>query len=884
MRSPGRSGLLLIPLLISMSVSSFGQSVWFEDFESGTETTSGNATGSNATAWDALPSPSGGAASFTRLNAGAPYGGIFFINQTGTEGVWETDLINISALGDVALEITVGGLNATASDYVRAYYRINGGPEILFGQAIGAPGLVVFTAASAIVSGNDLRIVVRGFDGSGGGGAMGFDNVTVSDIEVLYSRANTAWDVGTTWSKVALGGASCGCTPDSETRVIIGNNNTVTLPANGTTAGLEIRNTGQLVWTNNTVSLAMARGGLLDVQSGGILSRAATTGSTINFANYSYNVQNAGTLNIGALVYAGSGNSTLANSGTLTLATTIGLSITGGNGYTFNNSGTLNFADLSIGGADITVNNSGTINQTGNFTGVDAGSSFNNLAGGIWNFGGSTITNVRLFANNNSNTFNYNRAGNQTIITPQNAYSNLTLSGSGAKTATANFTVNGNWTRSGTATYTNGGFRVTLNGSIAQTISAVGGETFANLTINNSFGTSPQITLSNPVTVSTNLTMTDGNVNLNGNNFNLSSNAAGALTHSLASTAGWMYGGSITRAFPTTTIAVGNVAGYFPMGTATNSRPFFLGKNNPANSNGTLTISYTDANSATNVSFNDGATPIQRRHDAFWHVTKTGMTAGTFDINAGGTGFTIGAVNETRLTRQNDAIGIGTAAASVAPATDIRVRRTGVPAAGLANDFYLASTNSVNSPLPVELDFFNARVEGDKVVTSWRTSQEKNNDYFTVEKTVDFETFYEVGRQESKGNDAEGNSYSIDDELPFPGRSYYRLKQTDLDGAFKYSSPVVVEFSEPESGLLKAFPNPSDGKNFTVEIRGVSGVSVVPVSIYNQQGQKIMEVLANAEGPGVFRKEVSLIESLAPGIYVIKAGRTKHLIGKLVVK
>src|SRR5690606_18070601 len=118
-------------------------------------------------------------------------------------------------------------------------------------------------------------------------------------------------------------------------------------------------------------------------------------------------------------------------------------------------------ADLSIGGADITVNNSGTINQTGNFTGVDAGSAFNNLAGGTWNFGGSTITNVRLFANNNSNTFNYNRAGNQTIITPQNAYSNLTLSGSGAKTVTANFTVNGNWTRSGTATYTNGGFRVT---------------------------------------------------------------------------------------------------------------------------------------------------------------------------------------------------------------------------------------------------------------------------------------------------------------------------------------------------------------------------------------------------------------------------------------
>jgi hypothetical protein len=344
-----------------------------------------------------------------------------------------------------------------------------------------------------------------------------------------------------------------------------------------------------------------------------------------------------------------------------------------------------------------------------------------------------------------------------------------------------------------------------------------------------------------------------------------------------------MYGGSITRAFPATAIAVGNVAGYFPMGTATNSRPFFLGKSNTGSSNGTLTISYTDATSATNVSFNDGATPIQRRHDAFWHVTKTGMTAGTFDINAGGTGFTIGAVNETRLTRQNDATGIGTAAASVAPATDIRVRRTGVPATGLVNDFYLASTSSTNSPLPVELDFFQARLEGDIVIASWKTSQEKNNDFFTVEKTADFEMFYEVARYETKGNNAQGNAYSIEDDSPFSGRSYYRLKQTDFDGAFKYSAPVAVDYSGFPIGLLKAYPNPSDGKHFTIEVKGLTGNTVIPVSIYNQQGQKLLDVFIEQGGPGIFRKEVNLTDDLASGVYVLKAGRSRQLTAKLVV-
>ena len=68
--------------------------------------------------------------------------------------------------------------------------------------------------------------------------------------------------------------------------------------------------------------------------------------------------------------------------------------------------------------------------------------------------------------------------------------------------------------RRGTATFTPGANEVELEGTAAQTISAVGGEIFSSLTINNSFATSPQVTLNNAVTVSSILTMLDGNVNL----------------------------------------------------------------------------------------------------------------------------------------------------------------------------------------------------------------------------------------------------------------------------------------------------------------------------------------------------------------------------------
>jgi hypothetical protein len=876
MRPHALSGPFLILLLAAFPFISSGQ-VFFENFEGEANgATTGTAVGGS---WTITP-PSSGV--FARANVGAPYNGIIYIDNTTNEGVWRSNVLNISALGEVALEVLMGGNNATAADYVRAYYVLDGGAEVMFAGVLGAAGTVVFTASSAVVSGTSLQIVIRGRDNSGGGGIMGFDDVTITDIGVLYSRARSAWNLGSTWSTAGFAGASCSCTPDADSRVIIGNGRNVTFTADGSAAGVEIQNTGTLTWlTNNNSDLTIQRGGAVNVQAGGTLTRGTTTGSTVQFANYTYSITNAGTINIGALVFNGSGNSTLNNSGTITLATAVGLSIAAGsNGYVFTNTGTINFQDLSINNSNITVNNAGTINQTGNFTGVDAGSTFNNQSNGTWNFSGTTITNVRLFANNNSNTFNYNGAA-QTIITPQDAYWNLTLSNSGAKTAAANFTVNGNWTRTGTATFTHGGFRVTLDGTAPQTIAAVGGEVFANLTIDNSSATSPQITLNNAVTVATNLTMTDGNVNLNGNTFTISP-TAGGLTHSQLPAAGWMYGGPIVRSFATSAVAVGNVNGFYPIGGSADFRPFLISKNGViASSNGTITVTYTDASTATNIIFMDGATQIQRRHDSFWTLTKTGVTAGTFQISLGGTGFTIAAVNQTRLTRQSDVI--ATFAASSGAVTDVRVHRSGLTAAQLLNNFYLASTSAATSPLPIELAWFRARLERDEVITSWKTLQEKNNHYFTIEKTTDFETFYDVGTLDGQGNSTEEHSYSFVDDSPFMGKSYYRLKQTDFDGTFTFSDPVMIEYYGPAYPFLRVFPNPFNGRSVTVEVKGISGATVVPVMIYNQQGQKVLELLIEQDGPGVFKKETMFPDNLQPGLYVMKAGRTLQLTSKLIV-
>ena len=95
---------------------------------------------------------------------------------------------------------------------------------------------------------------------------------------------------------------------------------------------------------------------------------------------------------------------------------------------------------------------------------------------------------------------------------------------------------------------------VNFNGSTLQTITSPGGENFANLKVNNS-GTGIQ--LLNSVQIATILTMTQGNINLNGNTLTLGLSVANNGT--LAYTSGTMIGaGTFTRWFKTGVIAAGS--------------------------------------------------------------------------------------------------------------------------------------------------------------------------------------------------------------------------------------------------------------------------------------------------------------------------------------
>jgi len=89
---------------------------------------------------------------------------------------------------------------------------------------------------------------------------------------------------------------------------------------------------------------------------------------------------------------------------------------------------------------------------------------------------------------------------------------------------------------------------------------------------------------------------------------------------------------------------------------------------------------------------------------------------------------------------------------------------------------------SCNLPLPIELLSFNGENDGRENMLYWATETEKNNAYFTIERSVDFKDWEVVTTTKGAGTSISGNMYEIVDNNYLNELNYYRLSQTDFDG------------------------------------------------------------------------------------------------------
>ncbi len=82
--------------------------------------------------------------------------------------------------------------------------------------------------------------------------------------------------------------------------------------------------------------------------------------------------------------------------------------------------------------------------------------------------------------------------------------------------------------------------------------------------------------------------------------------------------------------------------------------------------------------------------------------------------------------------------------------------------------------------LPINLVEFFVKLEQKEADIYWTTSNELNNDFFTIERSQDGFNFENVDIVNGAGNSNKLIEYTISDSYPIEGISYYRLKQTTM--------------------------------------------------------------------------------------------------------
>ena len=186
--------------------------------------------------------------------------------------------------------------------------------------------------------------------------------------------------------------------------------------------------------------------------------------------------------------------------------------------------------------------------------------------------------------------------------------------------------------------------------------------------------------------------------------------------------------------------------------------------------------------------------------------------------------------------------------------------------------FTIGSVNMAVAPLPVSLSEFTADCNNGNVDLAWTTQSETNNAYFAIEKSGDARKFDEVGRVNGHGTSSSLNQYSWTDDSKSFGLAYYRLKQTDFDGAFEYHDVISIDCHDDYPFLI--YPNPTNDGVF--------------IQNFNPEKSKLEIEVYNVLGKIIDKREISESAWLklpdTQGIYFIKVRDGEKLFVEKIVK
>jgi hypothetical protein len=191
--------------------------------------------------------------------------------------------------------------------------------------------------------------------------------------------------------------------------------------------------------------------------------------------------------------------------------------------------------------------------------------------------------------------------------------------------------------------------------------------------------------------------------------------------------------------------------------------------------------------------------------DRFWQIGKDGPS-GTATLTFQAAPAEVGSIATLRAQRWNSGTGKWDQPIAGQTSSAYSVTVPGV------TTFSPWTVSGNNLPLPVELISFTAKGIENRVELEWITASEINNSHFTIQRSRSGINFSDIATVAAGSSGSSVQEYTYTDFYALPGKSYYRLKQTDLDGTEKLLDIKMVEMNDFPPGL-RVYPNPvEDGK------------------------------------------------------------------------
>jgi len=175
----------------------------------------------------------------------------FTAQNIGAEGVWYSRIFPVTGYSSFQVAVKITSESAQTADYVKIYYKIDGGAETLLDQRTGQFGTLDFT--SGALTGSTVQLIVRLYNKNVSG--------TGSDPKLYIEQYRVFKEAGP-------------CTPatipvtaaiSSSNKTITCTNSSVTLTAASTASGVTYKWTGPGGFTSTSASPTVFTGGTYEV-------------------------------------------------------------------------------------------------------------------------------------------------------------------------------------------------------------------------------------------------------------------------------------------------------------------------------------------------------------------------------------------------------------------------------------------------------------------------------------------------------------------------------------------------------------------------------------------------------------------------------------------